>query len=213
MARPIRKRQDIERGVVAVIAEKGVRGATVQDIASAARVSPGLLYRYWRNGEDLAAEVYRAHYTTLVEQIGRQAAGHPGAWDKLDVIVDAFFGLADRDPVLLKFLLFSLHELGHNVPPHRSARAMLQRVLAEGMAQGVIRPLSVDLACELTIGVVIQPVIGALYNHLALPMSQHRGAVLVALRGVLASEPPRDARPRIAAGRVSRPTRNTAKAR
>ena len=49
MARPIQKRENIERGVVQVVAEKGLGATTIQDIASAVGVSPGLLYRYWKN--------------------------------------------------------------------------------------------------------------------------------------------------------------------
>ena len=40
MARPVEKREHIERGVVEVVARKGLRGTTIQDIASEAHVSP-----------------------------------------------------------------------------------------------------------------------------------------------------------------------------
>ncbi|MFO0837649.1 MAG: TetR/AcrR family transcriptional regulator [Phycisphaerae bacterium] len=188
MARPVLKRSHIERGVVRAIADKGLRGTTIQDIADAADVSPGLLYRYWKNRDALAIEVYRRHYIALFERFVAAAAKEHDTWGRLAAIVRGFLALADEDPVLVKFLLFSLHELSAKVPVEKSARALLRRVLAEGMRAGQLRKMDVELACELVIGLIIQPVIGGLYHYLPTPFARLLDEIMGALRRVLGTE-------------------------
>ena len=125
MARPIEKREHIERGVVEVIARKGLHGTTIQDIANEASVSPGLLYRYWENRDELAAEVYRRHYDELLASLGARVLGKTGFWPQVDALVRAFLEFADEKPTILKFLLLSQHDLHQFVPAESGVRQFL----------------------------------------------------------------------------------------
>ena len=185
MARPIAKREDIERGVLEVVARKGLRGTTIQDIADAASVSPGLLYRYWKNRDDLATEVYRKHYVELVQSLTGVAASEPDVPGKLRAMVRGFLCYADEHPVALRFLLLSQHDLAAHVPPEFGVRALLQRLLADGMARGQLRHMDPDLAVQLVLGIVLQPAIGVTYGHLATPASSHLADILAALERTL----------------------------
>lgn len=185
MARPIEKRDDIERGVLRVIAEKGLRGTTIQDIARAAHVSPGLLYRYWKNRDDLAAQVYQTHFVTLVQKLSTLAAAESDVLEKLRVMIKAFYRFADEQPTLLKFLLLSQHDLSQTIPPEKGVRQVLRRVLEDGMAQECLRPMDSGLAMELLLGIVIQPAIGVAYGNMPRPVSQYFPEVFAAVEGAL----------------------------
>jgi len=186
MARPARKRAAIERGVVEVVARKGLPATTIKDIAAAARVSPGLLYRYWRNRDDLAADVYRKHYQALLERLGRLAAAEDGLWRKLSAIVRGFLEFADQNPTLLKFILLSQHDLHRTVPPDKGVRAFLRDMIRDGMARRRMRAIDQNLAAQLLLGIVLQPVVGALYGDLSVPLVQHHAEIMGALRRALA---------------------------
>ncbi len=181
MARPIRKREQIERGVVEVVAHKGLRGATIQDIATAAKVSPGLLYHYWEDRDDLAAEVYRKHYFGLLAQLECLAAGQSDPLEKLRVMVRAFLQFADQQPVLLRFLLLSQHDLAGDLPEDPGVRGLVRRVLEEGTAQGRFRRIRPELALQLVLGIVLQPAVGAAYGHLHGPVGVHFDEIFGAL--------------------------------
>ncbi len=198
MARPIVKRPLIEQGVVRVVAQKGLHATTIQDIALAAEVSPGLLYRYWANRDELAGEVYRRHYETALAMIDARVAVETQFWRKIAAAVEVFFAFADAEPVLLRFLLLSQHDLADHVPRERNVHQWLGRLLSEGIAQKQVRPLDLDLACGLATGVFLQPVISSLYGRLSTPVSQHVPEVVAALKRVLSPEkkPARQARPR-----------------
>jgi AcrR family transcriptional regulator len=185
MARPVEKREHIERGIVEVVARKGLHGTTIQDIAGEARVSAGLLYRYWRDRNDLAGEVYRKHYQALLEHLGALAAREKDVWSKLKAIVHGFLRYADENPTLLKFILLSQHDLHRTVPPENGVRAFLQGMIRGGMGTGRLRQMDPELAAQLFLGIVLQPVVGALYGDLALPLEQHEEEIVGALARVL----------------------------
>ncbi len=192
MARPIEKREHIERGVVEVVSRKGLRGTTIQDIANEANVSPGLLYRYWKNRDDLAGEVYRAHYHTLVQRLATAGARETDLWARLSVMLREFLEFADENPTILKFLLLSQYDLHDSVSVEHRIRPFVLSVLREGMAAGQIRRLDPQLAVQLLLGIVLQPVVGALYGHMPTPLVQHHATVFESLRRVLLNgdEPP-----------------------
>ncbi len=188
MARPIRKREQIERGVVEVVARNGLRGTTIQDIASAAGVSPGLLYRYWKDRDHLAAEVYRKHYFALLDQLVKVAAGQKDALAKLRSLVRAFLDFADREPVLLRFLLLSQHDLAAGLPDSPGVRGLARQILEEGMAAGRFRRGNVDLGLQILLGIVLQPAVGVAYGHLRTPVSGYFDEIYAAVERVFVAE-------------------------
>jgi AcrR family transcriptional regulator len=184
MSRPIEKREHIERGVVEVIARKGLRGTTIQDIAAAAGVSPGLLYRYWENRDALAAEVYLEHYQALLERLGRRAVGETGFWGRLGVMVRGFLEFADENPTVLKFLLLSQHDLQPGIPMEKGIKSFMLTLIEMGAADGSIRRSDPNLAIQFILGIVLQPVVGALYGDLPQPLVQYHEPIMAALRRV-----------------------------
>lgn len=185
MARPVEKRKFIEEGVVRVVAEKGLRGTTIQDIAEAANVSPGLLYRYWKNRDDLAGEVYRTHSLALLGQLSILAASEHDVPSRLRVMLDAFLHYADEHPILLKFLLLSQHDLSHNLSPGQNVHAFVRRLVQEGMAEGSLAEMDVNVAASMLLGLVLQPAIASIYGQVSNPVLEHVPAIMRAIEGAL----------------------------
>ncbi len=188
MSRPIEKRANIERGVVEVVCRKGLHATSIQDIADAAQVSPGLLYRYWANRDQLAGSVYKHHYLELMSLLRAAAAAHADVAPGLRAMVRAFFDWAETNPLLLRFLLLSQHELASYVPPASSAMELLRDVVTRGIAAGEIRDVDRDLAVELVVGCVLQPTIGSLYGHVSQPIGAHFEAIMAALERAIFDE-------------------------
>jgi AcrR family transcriptional regulator len=184
MARPIEKREHIERGVVEVVARKGLRGTTIQDIADAAKVSPGLLYRYWKNRDDLAAEVYREHYESLLARLANLADQEDDPWSRLSVMIRGFLQFADERPTILKFLLLSQHDLHGSVPAEKGIRPFLVSILKSGLSRDQFRTMDPELAAQILLGIVLQPVVGALYGHVSPPLVRHHAEIMDALERV-----------------------------
>ncbi|MBK9119140.1 MAG: TetR/AcrR family transcriptional regulator [Phycisphaerales bacterium] len=185
MARPVEKREHIEHGMLTVVARKGLRGSTIQEIAEAASVSPGLLYRYWKSRDDLAVEVYRKNYAALTQRLAGLALSERDASRRLALLVRAFLSYADEHPLVLRFLLLSQHDLARSVPTEFGVRAMVERVLRDGVEQGTFRPVPPGLGLQLLLGLVLQPVVGVLYGDLQGPVSQYGDEICDAFNRLL----------------------------
>jgi AcrR family transcriptional regulator len=185
MARPVTKREDIEHGVVEVVARKGLGATTIQDIARAAEVSPGLLYRYWESRDDLAGDVYQKHWYALRDRLTAAAASQPEPMLSVRAMAEAFLRFADEQPVLLRFLLLSQHELNNRIPPEQSLRTLAAHVMRDAIRRGDVRALDPELAVQFLLGVVLQPVIGAVYGNVSRPVIQHLPAIVDAIERLL----------------------------
>ncbi len=100
------KREDIERAALALFAERGFHGTSMPELAKAAGVGPGTIYRHFENKDALvnqmyqhwkskmAADVYanlpldvpwRERFRGLWRALFAFNAAHPGAIDFLDL--------------------------------------------------------------------------------------------------------------------------------
>ncbi|MFE6924845.1 TetR/AcrR family transcriptional regulator [Nocardia sp. NPDC057663] len=73
-----RRMEDILRAAAAVFAERGYEGTTTNAVAAAAGISPGSLYQYFRNKDEIAAalaEFYRGQLESLGAEVPDESAG------------------------------------------------------------------------------------------------------------------------------------------
>ena len=61
-----------------IFADKGFDGTSIADIARAARISDGLVYRYFRNKRELLYEVLRKFYERILLDLETQVFRHDG---------------------------------------------------------------------------------------------------------------------------------------
>ncbi len=97
-----RRRQQIVVAAKKVFSDKGFNRATMDDIANEAEVSPGTLYLYFKNKEDLYASlsVRILQYLQIrVEQIVNEEKMQPE--QKLDALVEAMFDVYEFDPLVI----------------------------------------------------------------------------------------------------------------
>src|SRR3546814_12528441 len=64
-----RTQERIEQVTLALFAEKGVDRTTIGDIARAAGIAEGTIYRHYPSKEDLVWQLFSRHYTELAEQL------------------------------------------------------------------------------------------------------------------------------------------------
>jgi len=186
VGRPREKRAEIERAVVRVVAEKGLQGTTVQDIAAAAGVSQGLMYRYWSGRDELAGDVFRMHLLRVLARVGWSATSRSKTHrERLRWMVAEFLRFADEEPETLRFLLFTQHELSSAVPVEEGVHSFLVTVIRAGIATEEFQVRNADLAVQMAIGLVTQPVVGQQYGRLKGAMVDHLHEILAALERAL----------------------------
>jgi AcrR family transcriptional regulator len=122
-----------------VFAEQGYQTASVEEIASRAGVTKGALYYWFRDKEDLAADVQRELWTTIATEAQRDIDRDATTSDNLKLAFRAYLRSL-RDHSYARFFLRdcwaipSLEAVGR--AQHEAGVAMVQRHVEQGIARG-----------------------------------------------------------------------------
>jgi len=145
-----RRRQQIIVAAKRVFSEKGFNKATMEDIAHEAELSPGTLYLYFKNKEELYASLSLRILQYLhirVEHVNKEDLA---AEQKMDALVEAMYDVYAFDPLILinMFHLQSSETLKNLSPKLMSEIEELSRksigAIARIFEQGIDSGLFID---------------------------------------------------------------------
>jgi AcrR family transcriptional regulator len=191
-----RTRRRIERAALALFVEKGVAGTSIRDIAVAAGVADGALYRHFPSKEALVWHLFAENYlgfAATLEELQRDATTAP---DKIASMVRGFCAFFDEDWVLFAFLLIVQHGQLAKLPSDGGGAAtpvdVVRRVVADGMARGEIAGASddADLVTAMIVGTVLQAATFKIYGRLTGAMSSYADDLAAACRRILGATAP-----------------------
>ncbi len=179
-------RARLEREAMRLFVEKGVAETSTRDVAKAAGVAEGAMYRHFTGKEDLVASLFLAHYLEFAQVLERLQADASGTQAKLDAMIREFCRFFDRDQVLFRFLLFVQH--GHLAKVPRDAATpvdVIRDVIAAGMRKGEIAKANVELATAMVMGLVLQAATAIVYGRIRGRLSPHAARLSAAAWAVL----------------------------
>jgi AcrR family transcriptional regulator len=135
-----RKQQILDTAAV-VFAQKGLSSTKISDLAGAAGVSQGLLYRYFSDKEDVfAALVERAvHHAIQRAQTALESPETP--WEKLRSLTEEFLQGMSRKPMYYQIFLqaFALSGKVHEIVEELEKLIVaLRQLIVDGQAAGQI---------------------------------------------------------------------------
>lgn len=110
-----RGRQGLILAATRLAARDGVDAVTVRDIAAAAGVTEGALYRHFKSKDDLFLSIYRQVVDEMVREKEAIVASGLPAREKLREWIRVSYAAYDRDPDSFTFALLS--------PPKEIGRA------------------------------------------------------------------------------------------
>jgi AcrR family transcriptional regulator len=169
MPRPSAKHR-IEAAALALFARKGVAGTSIRDIAAAAGVSEGALYRHFPGKDEMAAALFAERYAALARSLGALDAG-PDFAARLRAVIEGLCALHDREPDGFNFMLVVQHE---QLPRYDNAGGSpvdgLRRLIETGIASGDVTVRDPELATGLVLGIVVQTATLKLYGRITRPL-------------------------------------------
>jgi len=177
----------IARTALSLFVEKGIDGATIRDIATAAKIAEGTLYRHYPGKDALAWDLFSQNYTAFALELQRLQSGHATLRAKLDAMVRQFCAFFDRDPVLFSYLLLAQHgQLQKVTPDMPNPVEVVREVLAAGMDRGEIPAGDPDLAAAMVMGIVLQVAVFTIYQRLTQSLTSLAEVLVEACWRVLA---------------------------
>jgi AcrR family transcriptional regulator len=170
MPRPSAKHR-IEDAAVALFARKGVHETSIRDIASAAGVSEGALYRHFAGKDEMVAALFAERYAALARSLAALADAGTDFASRLRAVVEGLCALHDREPDVFNFMLVVQHE---QLPRYDNADGSpvdaLRSLIERGIAAGEVMVRDPELATGLVLGIVVQTATFKLYGRIDRPL-------------------------------------------
>jgi AcrR family transcriptional regulator len=171
MARVGGVRTKLDRAAVELFAAKGVDGVSIADIAAAAGVSQGALYRHYRSKDELARHLFSTAFLRTGAELDAIRAGRSGFAARVGAMVEHFCRLYDTDPALFRFMLIAQHGLLPGVGEGgRTPTAVVEDTVADAVAAREIARTDVAAAAAAIMGLVLQTALFHLYGRLHGPL-------------------------------------------
>jgi AcrR family transcriptional regulator len=103
--RPEVRRERLVEAATQIFAERGYEGARVEQIAEAADVSPGLLYRHFEGKQELYTEILQIANRELMSHLTQAAAPDQPTAERVRRGIDAFFTFVEDHRQLWQMLM------------------------------------------------------------------------------------------------------------
>jgi AcrR family transcriptional regulator len=191
------RREQILEAALRVFSQKGFIQATNKDIAREAGITPGLIYHYFENKEELLKAAIEEHSPLrLIHALPAELFEQPPemffrfmAQQLLTVIEDEHFVRLMR--VFLPQAIYHPELTSFNIPAMQEVAGFLERYLAAKMDSGEVTRTDASLAAQIFGGSLMALVIRRqlLHDPLALQYTQEQiveSVVKVILQGLLA---------------------------
>ena len=164
----------VERAALTLFVARGVAETTTKEIAMAASVAEGTIYRYFPSKEQLALELFLRHHQGLAEALAEAQRPAKALRAKIEAIVRCYCEWADRDWTLFAYHLLNQHSFLIQVPDGMANPVTVVRdVISQAMKAGEIPRRNVDLAAASAIGVVMQAATYKVYGRFTGDLSDH----------------------------------------
>jgi AcrR family transcriptional regulator len=143
-------RQRLIRTALELFTTRGYHDTTTAQIAKKAGVAEGTIYRHFASKQQLFNELYRAAQrwaTTIVQEPARDREAGP-ARAQLTAVAHRLVEGAAHDTAMVKLGLFELPGTildDESRKTEREFRLALERIVAEGKAQGSVRAGAVEI--------------------------------------------------------------------
>ncbi|MBL6615300.1 MAG: TetR/AcrR family transcriptional regulator [Reyranella sp.] len=164
----------LERAALTLFVARGVAETTTKEIAMAASVAEGTIYRYFPSKEQLALDLFLRHHRGLAEALVEAQRPARGLRTKIEAIVRCYCEWADRDWTLFAYHLLNQHSFLIQVPDDATNPvAVVRDVISQAMKAGEIPRRNIDLAAASAIGVVLQAATYKVYGRFTGDLSDH----------------------------------------
>ena len=164
----------LERAALTLFVARGVAETTTKEIAMAASVAEGTIYRYFPSKEQLALDLFLRHHQGLAEALAEAQRPAKGLRAKIEGIVRCYCEWADRDWTLFAYHLLNQHSFLIQVPDGMANPVTVVRdVISQAMKAGEIPRRNVDLVAASAIGVVMQAATYKVYGRFTGDLSDH----------------------------------------
>lgn len=176
-------RERIKRSALSLFVTGGVDGTGVREIAKAAGITEGAIYRHFKGKDELVWTLFADSYRNYAQKLDTLQSAERTTAAKIDAMVRGFCAFFDEDETLFRFLLLVQHGQLAKVPSSlRTPVDVLEDVIRDGIEAGEVGYADTTAATAAVLGIVLQTATFKIYDRLSGNMSARAAAVSAACR-------------------------------
>ncbi len=186
MARPTLLKDAIYQSALTLFGEGGLGETSIRDIARHAGVSEGSMYRHWPSKLALGWDIFKTNLEKLAAEIRSRWDRPATPVQQVRAVIAAFYELFDSDRNLFRFILLNQHELWPRLGETNDDPVRLWDEFVHAHWTGPrAEQVPPKLVMAMTLGMILQPSISALYGSIPTPLSQQVDHVALHVCAVL----------------------------
>ena len=167
----------VERAALELFAGRGIDGVSIAEIASAAGISQGALYRHYRSKEELAAHLFSEAYRHTGADLAALGQSARGFEQRIAAMIGHFCALYDRDAALFRFMLLAQHNLLPALDDAGAPVVAIEEAVADAVAAGELPQVDLAAAAAAIMGIVLQTALFHIYGRLEGPLVPRAAAL------------------------------------
>ena len=176
----------IDQAAIELFTRLGVDGATTKEIAAAAGVSEGAIYRHYKSKDELAVSLFMGVHRRLSQLVEDAAAAAPDIRSKAAAVVSAYCQVADENWPLFSFHMLSIHHfLPYYQEDGRDPVSVVETILKRALLTAEIPPVDPRVLAAMIIGVVTQTAQNRIYGRFENPLSSHAPLMISGVQALL----------------------------
>lgn len=161
----------VERAALELFAREGVDGVSIKQVAGAAGISDGAMYRYYKSKDALAAALFETIHVRLYNLVEAALAEASGFEDAVRRVVAVYCEAADDDAALFSYHLTHMYRFGaENEPGRPDPVTLIAERLRQAMADGDLPQGDAEVKTAAALGVVLQPTAHRMVGRFDAPM-------------------------------------------
>lgn len=153
------KRTDIERAALALFAEKGFHGTSMPELAKAAGVGPGTIYRHFESKEALVNAMYQHWKSKMASDVYANLPMDVPWRQRFRALWRALFAFNDEHPGAIDFLDLQFHS-DYLDDDSRALEAQSAGILFAMVAMAQAEQIFADLPPPVLVGLVYSAFLG-----------------------------------------------------
>ncbi|CAA7613722.1 putative transcriptional regulator, TetR family [Magnetospirillum sp. LM-5] len=163
----------IHDAALTLFVTKGVTETSVRDLAQAAGIAEGTLYRHYASKDDLVADLFASNYAAFARRLAELGRPIVGFRARLAALVAELFRFHDDNPTLFRFLLLVQHQALPRVHDGEdNPVSVLHSLVEQGIRDGEVTLTDAALGTAMILGLMLQPATAIVYGRLDAPLSR-----------------------------------------
>lgn len=188
MARPLRKKKDIEDAAIHLFATKGLARTVIKDIAREAGVTEGALYRHYSSKDQMAWTLFTREleaFTTELDQY--MFVEKISITERIQKIVKYIFQYYHDHPIKFTFILLTQHGFPEEklLDDKFNPNDMITRFIRSLIDVKLINETDPVLLGGMLMGLVLQPIVMHSYGRLEKQPIEYANEVIEACNKIL----------------------------